>query len=319
MIVTLTTFIDKPVVDIFGGASGLFAGKVPSIRHLVDSRNSDAYVCPHDLLDIWGEKPYLEYLRTLSREKPLFLFNRGDFPKHFCSPGIISLQTSIESGIRCDRHQTIIVPYNIKLSTPFSPRPYKGAPIISFMGYVPKMTIGRFARSLWPLPPNLVKRNGAIIRRCGLKQISKFEDSIVISRPDYSGSHKAHYANPKLRTSYEDSIMKSDLVFSPRGDGNTSQRFYEALSVGRTPIIPDSEMVFPKVKNDGLENCLIMVSSLSRNIEGSIKQYWDQFSAITYLEHQERLVVLYKTQYLYSKFMLSLFESDIKDIRTFAF
>lgn len=268
---------------------------------------------------IFGERSYLEHLCVLSREKPLFLFNRGDFPKHFCYPGIILLQTSIESGVRCENHETIIVPYNIKLSTPFRPRPYNRAPIISFMGYVPKMTVGRFARSLWPLPPKIIKRNGAIIRRCGLRQISKFEDSIVISRPEYSGSHKAHHANPKLRTIYEDSIMKSDLVFSPRGDGNISQRFYEALSVGRTPIIPDSEMVFPKVQNGGLETSLILVSSLSRNIEDAIKQYWDQYSAKTYMEHQEILVDLYETQFLYSKFMLSLFESDIKDIRTFAF
>ena len=39
--------------------------------------------------------------------------------------------------------------------------------------------------------------------------------------------------------------MESDFTLASRGDGNYSARFYEALSLGVVPIIPDTDIVLP--------------------------------------------------------------------------
>ena len=40
-------------------------------------------------------------------------------------------------------------------------------------------------------------------------------------------------------------MVNSDFVLCPKGDGNYSVRFYEALSLGRIPILIDTDMVLP--------------------------------------------------------------------------
>ncbi len=60
-------------------------------------------------------------------------------------------------------------------------------------------------------------------------------------------------ANPKtaegdmeiLREEMVDTILQSDYAFDIRGDGNNSARLFEILSLGRIPVILDTERNFP--------------------------------------------------------------------------
>jgi hypothetical protein len=313
----VTATIDKPVVEVFGGTTGLFAGEIPKVSEFLDSSNSDAWICPHDLFDAWEDDDYIRYLRRIADAKTLIIFNRGDFAKHFCHPNVISLQTSIEPGFRCSRHRTIVVPYNVRMLTPFTLRVYTPNPVISFMGYVPKLTLGRYLRSFWPLPPKPVHRNGALIRRQGLKKVSRFPQSKVTSRSEYSGTYKAHGENADLRISYEASLINSDLVFCPRGDGNMSQRFYEAISTGRTPIVPDSAMLFPKLAKDYLSDSIIQIDSLSTELHVSVMQFWKKLTQESYTAHQKGLEKLFREDLSYEKYMTKLFKSKIEELDKF--
>jgi hypothetical protein len=313
----VTATIDRPVVDVFGGTPGLFAGEIPRISEFFDSSNSDSWICPHDLFDVWGDEDYINYLGRMADQKNLILFNRGDFAKHFCHPNVISLQTSIEPGFRCLKHRTIVVPYNVRMMTPFTLRVYTPNPVISFMGYVPKLTFGRYFRSFWPLPPKPIKRNGALIRRQGLKKVSTFPQSKVTPRSEYSGTYKAHSEKTDLRVSYEDSLINSDFVFCPRGDGNMSQRFYEAISAGRTPIVPDSDMLFPQLAKDYLSDSIIQVDSLSTELHDSVMRFWRKLTEDSYTEHQRRLERLFKEDLSYARYMTKLFNSKVEELNKF--
>ena len=44
---------------------------------------------------------------------------------------------------------------------------------------------------------------------------------------------------------YVNAIDESDFVACPRGDANQSARFYESLSAGRIPVVPDTSIIFP--------------------------------------------------------------------------
>jgi hypothetical protein len=49
----------------------------------------------------------------------------------------------------------------------------------------------------------------------------------------------------QVRTEYVDSIVNSDYVLCTRGSGNFSYRFYEALSLGRIPVLVDTDSALP--------------------------------------------------------------------------
>jgi hypothetical protein len=65
-------------------------------------------------------------------------------------------------------------------------------------------------------------------------------------RKSFSGSIKT--AEKDLRTvqrEFIDNLLESDYALCVRGDANASVRLFEALSLGRIPIILDTECIFP--------------------------------------------------------------------------
>jgi hypothetical protein len=73
----------------------------------------------------------------------------------------------------------------------------------------------------------------------------KIKSNFII-RPSYSGSAKTISLDPaQARKEFIDNIISSDLVLTPKGDGNSSARFYEVLSLGRIPILIDTEIILP--------------------------------------------------------------------------
>ncbi|MBU6142089.1 exostosin family protein [Patescibacteria group bacterium] len=61
------------------------------------------------------------------------------------------------------------------------------------------------------------------------------------------GSHRDTIELPpdEARKQYIQNILDSDLTVSIRGDANASQRFYEVLSLGRIPVLLDTDCVLP--------------------------------------------------------------------------
>jgi hypothetical protein len=49
----------------------------------------------------------------------------------------------------------------------------------------------------------------------------------------------------KLREEYIENLQNNDFALAPRGDANASTRFFEALSLGRIPILIDTDIVLP--------------------------------------------------------------------------
>lgn len=313
----VTKLTPKPPVDLFGGPSGPFAGEILDIHQFVDSIRADAWICPYDLFDIWQNKEYVTYLRKIAEEKPLIVFNRGDRPKHFCHPNVISLQTTVDSGQACNKHKIIVVPYNINIENSFRKRQFSPTPSVTFMGYAPAITVGRIFRSLWPLPARPIRRNGAIIRSLGIRELSRFPESSITAREYYSGTHKIHSTKESTREIYLDSLSNSDFVFCPRGDGNGSQRFYETLAMGRIPIIPNTDVILPKCETSFPENSFLLAKATSSDIVETVMGFWETLSEKTYLEHQLMNRNFYERNLLYKTFFLNLFKDEFSNIDTF--
>lgn len=68
----------------------------------------------------------------------------------------------------------------------------------------------------------------------------------VLSRSSYSGHLNTVSDSPqKLRKEFVENLLQSDYGLDVRGDANASIRLFEILSLGRIPVIIDTERFFP--------------------------------------------------------------------------
>ncbi len=71
-------------------------------------------------------------------------------------------------------------------------------------------------------------------------------DAHFIIRSSYSGHTGTVEGDAKKnRQEFIDNLLANDYALIIRGDANAATRFYEALSLGRIPVIIDTAMVFP--------------------------------------------------------------------------
>lgn len=97
-------------------------------------------------------------------------------------------------------------------------------------------------------PTDGVFRKGVFWRAealCRLQNSQDIETEFII-RGSYSGNTKTAQGDPAvLREQFISNIENTDYTLCQKGDSNQSTRFYEVLSMGRIPLVIDTECVFP--------------------------------------------------------------------------
>ncbi len=92
------------------------------------------------------------------------------------------------------------------------------------------------------------RRKGLSFRRAAIASL-RFHDTVrtnFIIRSSYSGHKNTINMDPEIaRREYRDNMLQSDLALCVKGDGNFSYRFYEALSLGRIPLLINTDCVLP--------------------------------------------------------------------------
>jgi hypothetical protein len=53
--------------------------------------------------------------------------------------------------------------------------------------------------------------------------------------------------------------VESDFVLAPKGDGNYSNRFLETLSLGRIPVVVDTDIMLPFEDRIAYDRCVVRV------------------------------------------------------------
>lgn len=130
-------------------------------------------------------------------------------------------------------------------------------PSVGFAGWA-KLTTNQFVRTIIKeLPLRLRGVFDSRYRACtkGVlwrqKAIRLLERSPLVNfhfraRSTFSGTSKTAVGNMKtLQEQMVDTITQSDYALDVRGDANNSARLFEILSLGRIPVIVDTERNFP--------------------------------------------------------------------------
>jgi len=175
-------------------------------------------------------------------------------------------------------------------------------PIVSFCGYAgfPNLrTRVRFyvknflidVASFVLFKPILrVYKRGIYFRRVAMSTLKK--DNRVktnfIARDFYSANTKSHSHNPKeIRNEYVHNMKQSHFVLAPKGDANFSNRFYEALSLGRVPVLIDTDMQLPFEDRIKYDEFIVRVPYNEIHRVGEyVREFYDRHSSAEFAEVQ---------------------------------
>ncbi len=131
-------------------------------------------------------------------------------------------------------------------------------PIVSFCGFAGYKTMRQWVmygvkNFLWDFralvnPVMRAHKLGIYWRRIAMRALEKspLVQTDFIVRKSFSAAVRTIELSPaKAREEFLNSIVKSDFVLAPKGDGNYSNRFIEVLALGRIPVIIDTDIALP--------------------------------------------------------------------------
>lgn len=139
----------------------------------------------------------------------------------------------------------------------FSVRHKRPRASISFVGWAEFRGNLRLKAIIKELPDRLrgvvdsrykAKKKGLFFREQAIVALKKSSllDTRILARPSYSGSKKTVQGDmDTVRREFVDGIDECDYALEVRGNSNVSTRLAEILSLGRIPVIIDTERNFP--------------------------------------------------------------------------
>lgn len=294
-------------IDLLSGYHQIFQGPPPDISsYIVKSGVADAFLIPHDAMH-WT-KEYTRFVESLSQENPVIFFNRGDYPSNIKIENAYSIQNTITRT----KTNVILAPYNVLTLGLKNIREYTQNPTISFVGFVPNLLSRRLLKNPTRTISHPLKNSSAIVRKFGLYNLEKcFSNSEIVRRNHYGGSSRLIENPISFREVFIDSIYNVDLVFAPRGDANGSQRFFETLSAGRIPIVPETGMRMPLDITSQAELTFLSCSTLSFDIHDVVMSWWSRLNNSEFKDIQVKNFQLYSDKLDYRKFITDFFTSEL--------
>lgn len=133
----------------------------------------------------------------------------------------------------------------------------EGVPVVGFAGWT-SLSLKQYVRTLAKEAPIRLRgvfdvryracTKGVLWRRRAISilQRSRLVALFLRTRDSFSANPKTATGNmEQLREEMVSTILESDYALDVKGDANNSARLYEILSLGRIPVIVDTERVLP--------------------------------------------------------------------------
>jgi len=227
---------------------------------------ADFFLLPHSYFSARAvEGRYVEdFVRLAERmKKRVVLFSEGDTDRAIPIPHAIVFRTS-QYAHQKKQNEIIMPPQvyadDVLKDSIFSLRTKREKPTVSFCGW---SELGAFRQRVKFLAQNIysdfktqiygdryaaIKKQGIYFRQKALRALgnSSLVETSFVERDFFSvNKHTIKLPREILRAQYLENMVNSDFVLAPKGDGNFSIRFYEALALGRFPILIDTGSILP--------------------------------------------------------------------------
>ena len=229
-----------------------------------DIHAADAVLVPYGHNTILrGAPELLAECRTIAEKnnKPLLIDGVGDVEQAVPYPNTFVLRYG---GYRFERrgNEIYVPPYADDLLEVYCKgqmqlRTKSTKPVVGFAGWASLTKMQAFRTITKELPDRIhglfdtrwrAKKKGVFFRRQAL-EILRCSPKITLNalaRTSYSGHFHTYEKDPEvLRREFVGNLLESDYGLDVRGDANQSTRLFEMLSLGRIPVIVDTQRNYP--------------------------------------------------------------------------
>ncbi|HYD92903.1 MAG TPA: exostosin family protein [Candidatus Paceibacterota bacterium] len=176
-------------------------------------------------------------------------------------------------------------------------------PIVGFCGYAGFPNLRArikyyFENFFLDLSSRTQYKRGIYFRRKAIQLLERDTriEKLFVIRSSFSGNTATIKEDPQsLRSEFIENILESDFILCPKGDGNFSARFYETLSLGRIPVLIDTDMILPFEQYLDYSTFTIRVPYHKIGCIGNyIMDIWNKLSDEEYAEMQKRAREVYR-------------------------
>ncbi|MCA9370800.1 MAG: exostosin family protein [Candidatus Peregrinibacteria bacterium] len=272
---------------------------------LVDTpEKADAILLPHNYSSLKNHHTYVQKQIDLAKRlgKHLVVFWHGDSDRPFPSDDAIVFRTSAYRGSQ--RPNEIMMPAYAEdlLDGELTVRlKHGGKPIVGFCGWA---DYKNFKNRIGTLVQNMLTRDKARVKGityrmraiAHLQQSDRIQQNFIIRR-SYSGNSSTIKTDPKkARQEYIENLLGSDYALVIKGDGNYSYRFYEALSLGRIPVLLDTDCILPLEDEIAYSECVLRVpyADLSR-LSDIVANHYSSISRDDFIAMQKKAREVFET------------------------
>jgi hypothetical protein len=177
-------------------------------------------------------------------------------------------------------------------------REYRSKPVVSFCGIAartdpPLKRRIKFAamRALKMLGYHWAHNDGIYLRQLAMSYLNasrRVDTSFIVRDAYFGGLELDQTVKARVRAEYIQNILDSDYVLCVRGWGNFSFRFFEAMSLGRTPVLVDTDCVLPfDFVHDYKKFCVIVPENEVHHVDQRVSEFHARFDSRSYRLHQE--------------------------------
>lgn len=224
----------------------------------------DFVVMPKSIAKVSRAQKSLQEARTFAdkNNKKLIVFYYGDHSYKEHVPGVISFKWSAHGHDKLP--EEVITPVfcqDLAKERALTWRHKSERPSVAFCGFADlpstKTAIKYHTENIWlnvlsvvtGNPQIRAQKRGLYFRRKAMRMLRR--DSRIDTRFMVRSAYFNQIQAPPqtLRDEYLDNMQDADFILAPRGDANISTRFFEALSLGRIPILIDTDCVLPLEKH----------------------------------------------------------------------
>lgn len=338
-------FIAKPfdstsrvgLIDLYYRVSSsgntIFTNKLPrdfclkEISIVENINESDYVLVPQAIRNVTPEiKKYLSEVKNeaLKYKKRIIVFVGGDLSHNVFIDDVIVLKGS-QYGYLKRSNEIIVPPFSEDLGEEcgVSWRVKNGKPVIGFCGWAGFSSLKQYFKyrikilmcdvlsksHIQPLAE--LHKKGLYFRRKAMR-ILRNSNLVVpnfITRKTFSANSTTISIDPHIaRKEYVDVLLNSDFILAPKGDGNFSVRFYEALSLGRIPILIDTDCVLPLSEKIDYDLFIVRVPYTQiNNTPQIVSDLFQRLSNTEFIEMQQRARFAYEKYLRYDSFFNELF------------
>lgn len=234
---------------------------------LVDTiEESDIAILPVDVSYLYKKKKE-QYIRSFVEEaqklnKIVWIYSGGDIGKSIQLDVNVFRLGGFDSKLS---DKTTVLPsfvqdpYGLFLKKPFITIPKTEMPLLGFVGHANgtfKGLLHEFSVYMYLLKERFLKNNyfdaqpfypSGYKRFQILKRIQKSQNIVAnfILRKNYTGGSQNKGEIKDATLEFYENLYQNPYVFCLRGLGNFSVRFYEALIMGRIPVVVETDMRLP--------------------------------------------------------------------------